>query len=243
MSHILIIGAKNEVAKELAKIYANQNKNLYLAGRNINELKDFVDDLISNNNINIELKELDIEKLDTHNSFYNSLEEKPEGVIVLTGYYPEHKNAIHNSDLIYKTVNVNYIGPMSMLNIISHDMERRKKGFIIGVSSVSGDRGRKKNYIYGSSKSAFSTYLSGLRNKLYKHGVHVLTVKPGLIYTKTSKKNNFPNQLIAQPIDVAKDIYKAQQSKKDIIYTKWFWRYIMFVIKNIPEFIFKRTNI
>jgi hypothetical protein len=130
-----------------------------------------------------------------------------------------------------------------MLNIISHEMERRKKGFIIGVSSVSGDRGRKKNYIYGSSKSAFSTYLSGLRNRLYKSGVHVLTVKPGFIYTQTAKKNNFPRQLIAQPIEVAKDIFKAQQSKKDIIYTKWFWRYIMFVIKNIPEFIFKRTNI
>ncbi len=243
MNYILIVGATNEVSKELAKIYAKERNNLYLAGRNISKLKDFADDLMKNHNINIELKELDIEKFNTHHDFYNSLEEKPNGVIILTGYYPEHKSAMHDWDLTYRSVNVNYAGPMSILNIISHDMENRKKGFIIGVSSVSGDRGRRKNYIYGSSKSAFSTYLSGLRNRLYENGVHVLTVKPGYIYTKISEKNNLPRKLTAQPIEIAKDIYKAQQSKKDIIYTKWSWKYIMFIVKNIPEFIFKRTNI
>ena len=73
--------------------------------------------------------------------------------------------------------------------------------------------------------------------------MHVLTVKPGYIYTKISEKNNLPRKLTAQPIEIAKDIYKAQKSKKDIIYTKWFWKYIMFIVKNIPEFIFKKTNI
>jgi len=243
MSYILIIGAKNEVAKELAKIYAKERNNLYLAGRNISKLKDFANDLMKNHNINIGLKELDIEKFNTHPDFYNSLEEKPNGVIIVTGYDPEQKNAMYDWDLTYRSVNVNYAGPMSILNIISHDMENRKKGFIIGVSSVSGDRGRRKNYIYGSSKSAFSAYLSGLRNRLYENGVHVLTVKPGYIYSKISEKRNLPRKLTAQPIEIAKDIYKAQQSKKDIIYTKWFWKYIMFIVRNIPEFIFKRTNI
>jgi hypothetical protein len=241
--YILIVGAKNEVAKELAKIYAKEGNNLYLSGRNINKLKDFADDLIKNNNINIKLKELDIEKFNTHQDFCDSLEEKLDGVIILTGYYPDPKTAAHDWDSTCRAVSVNYTGPMSILNIISHDMENRRKGFIIGVSSVSGDRGRRKNYIYGSSKSAFSTYLSGLRNRLHKSGVHVLTVKPGFIDTKISEKNNFPRILSAQPIEIAKDIYKAQQSKKDVVYTKWLWRYIMFIVKNIPEFIFKRTDI
>ena len=243
MNYILIIGAKNEVAKELAKIYAKERNNLYLAGRNISKLKDFANDLMKNHNINIGLKELDIEKFNTHPDFYNSLEEKPNGVIIVTGYDPGQKNAMCDWDVAYRSVNVNYAGPMSILNIISHDMENRKKGFIIGVSSVAGDRGRGKNYIYGSSKSAFSAYLSGLRNRLYKNGVHVLTVKPGYIYSKISEERNLPRKLTAQPIEIAKDIYKAQQSKKNIIYTKWFWKYIMFIVKNIPEFIFKRTNI
>lgn len=139
------------------------------------------------------------------------------------------------------TINVNYVGPVSLLNIVANEIEQNKNGFIVGISSVAGDRGRKTNYIYGSSKVAFSAYLSGLRSRLYQSNVRVLTVKPGFVNTKMTQCLNLPKKLTAEPQDVAVDIFKAQQNKKDVIYTKAKWRLIMLIIKNIPEFIFKKV--
>ena len=122
-------------------------------------------------------------------------------------------------------------------------LEKEKRGFIVGVSSVAGDRGRKANYIYGSAKAGFSAYLSGLRNRLYESGVHVLTVKPGFVNTKMTEGLDLPPKLTAQPEDVAKDIYRAQQKGKDVLYTKGIWRLVMLIIKYIPEFMFKKMSI
>jgi len=116
-------------------------------------------------------------------------------------------------------------------------MEQNKNGFIVGISSVASDRGRKTNYIYGSSKAAFS----GLRSRLYQSNVRVLTVKPGFVNTKMTQGLNLPKKLTAEPQDVAVDIFKAQQNKKDVIYTKAKWRLIMLIVKNIPDFIFEKV--
>ena len=243
MSYVLIIGAKSDIARNLAEVYGKNNYNLYLAGRKIHELEKFSDDLKKRNNIEVKLREFDITKFNLHKEFYASLEEKPFGVILVAGFYPEQKKAELDWEMSLKSINVNYSGPISILNIASNEMEKNQRGFLIGVSSVSGDRGRQKNYIYGSSKAGLSAYLSGLRNKLFKKGIHVLTVKPGFVETKMTKDLNLPKRLTAKPKDVAYDIFTAQQKKKDILYTRWIWRYIMIIVKSIPEFIFKRTNI
>ena len=141
------------------------------------------------------------------------------------------------------TIDTNYTGAVSILNVVANDFEARSSGFIIGISSVAGDRGRKANYIYGSSKAAFTAYLSGLRNRLCDSGVQVLTVKPGFVYTKMTKSLDLPEKLTAQPKEVAKDIFKAQHSGRNILYTKWMWRYIMLIIRLIPEFVFKKMSI
>ena len=215
--------------------------NIYLCGRKINEIEQFAKILQSEYKIITELRELDIEKFDTHQSFYSSLDPKPFGFINVTGFYPDQKNAEKSQDDVSKSININYSGPVSLLNIVANDLEIRREGFIVGISSVSGERGRMKNYIYGSAKSAFTTYLSGLRNRLSKSNTHVLTVIPG--YINTNKNIERPKLLTARPADVAKDIFNAQESNKNIIYTKWVWRYIMLVIRIIPEFIFKKLNI
>ena len=243
MAYVLIIGAKSEIAKSLAEIYAKNNYNLYLAGRNIDEIEEFSNTLKEKNSIEIKLKEFDIVKFNLHEEFYKSLKERPFGVILVAGFNPEQKEAELNWKISLRSINVNYVGPISILNIAANEMEKNQKGFIVGISSAAGDRGRQKNYIYGSSKAGLSTYLSGLRNRLFKKGVHVLTVKPGFVETKMTEGLNLPKKLTAQPSDVALDIFSAQQKKKDILYTKWIWRFIMFFVKNIPEFIFKKTNI
>ena len=243
MAYVLIIGAKSDIAKSLAEVYAKNNYNLYLAGRNIDEIEEFSNTLKEKNSIEIKLKEFDIVKFNLHEEFYKSLKERPFGVILVAGFNPDQKEAELNWEISLRSINVNYVGPISILNIAANEMEKNKKGFIIGISSAAGDRGRQKNYIYGSSKGGLSTYLSGLRNRLFKKGIHVLTVKPGFVETKMTKGLNLPKKLTAQPSEVADDIFAAQKNKKDILYTRWIWRYIMIVIKSIPEFIFKKTDI
>ncbi|NBL00175.1 MAG: SDR family NAD(P)-dependent oxidoreductase, partial [Erysipelotrichia bacterium] len=110
-------------------------------------------------------------------------------------------------------------------------------------SSVAGDRGRKANYIYGSAKAGFSAYLSGLRNRLHGSGVQVLTVKPGFVNTKMTEGLDLPAKLTAEPEDVARDIFRAQQKGKDVLYTKCIWKLIILIIKHVPEFMFKKMSI
>jgi hypothetical protein len=137
-------------------------------------------------------------------------------------------------------MDVNYTGPILFINEIKKIL---KTGFIIGISSVAGERGRQKNYIYGSAKSAFSTYLSGLRQELSKTNINVITVHPGFVKTKMTKDIKTIEFLTTTPDKVALDIFKGQQSNKSIVYTKFYWKYIMLIINIIPESLFKRSNL
>lgn len=243
MSYVLIVGAKSDIARAVAREYARNGYDLYLAGRNIEALADFKKDLEIRGDRKVELKEFDVTDFDSHKDFYESLPEKPLGVVVAAGYMVDQTKAQKEWDEALNTINVNYTGCVSLLNIVAEDFEDSKRGFIIGISSVAGDRGRKANYIYGSAKAGFTVYLSGLRNRLYESGVKVLTVKPGFVRTKMTEGMELPEKLTADPVDVAADIYGAQQKGKDVLYTKWIWRYVMLIIKHIPEFMFKKMSI
>lgn len=243
MSYVLIIGAKSDIAKAVTREYAKNGYDLYLAGRNINELEAFQNDLKIRSNVKVELKEFDITDFNSHNEFFNQLNPKPLGTIVVSGYMAEQKECENDFTKTLNTINVNYTGAVSILNIVANQYEKDKNGFIVGVSSVAGDRGRKTNYIYGSSKAAFTAYLSGLRNRLYESNVKVLTVKPGFVNTKMTEDLDLSKKLTAQPEDVALDIFNAQQKGKDVLYTKSIWRLIMLIIKHIPEWKFKGMSI
>ena len=243
MSYIVIAGAKSDIAKATAREYAKNGYDIYLAGRNISELEAFAEDIRVRSQRVVELVELDILDYPSHQTFYNSLIEKPLGIIVAVGYLGEQEKAQLDNQEAQKIIDTNYSGVVSLLNIIANDFEERRAGFIVGISSVAGDRGRKSNYIYGSAKAGLTAYLSGLRNRLYESQVHVLTVKPGFVATKMTEGMDLPPKLTAQPEQVAQDIYKAQQQGKNVLYTKWIWKYIMFIITSIPEFIFKKMSI
>jgi short-subunit dehydrogenase len=243
MKYLLVIGAKSDIAKEVAREYAKNGYSLYLAGRNIGELDEFKNDITIRSSVDVQLKEFDISAFDSHKEFYETLEPKPIGTIVVAGYMTEQKDAQNDFAKTLNTINVNYTGAVSILNIIANHYEEQKNGFIVGVSSVAGDRGRKTNYIYGSAKAGFSTYLSGLRNRLFESNVHVLTVKPGFVATKMTEGLDLPEKLTADPQDVASDIFNAQQKDRNVLYTKVIWQIIMLIIKHIPEFVFKKLSI
>ena len=141
-----------------------------------------------------------------------------------------------------KIIDVNYSKLIILINFFAKKMEQQKKGTIIALSSVAGERGRQSNFIYGSAKAAFTAYLSGLRNYLYHKNVHVLTVIPGFMDTEMTADIPTPKPLTAQPDQAANIIYKAYKKKKNVVYVTFVWCGIMAVIRNIPEFIFKKLK-
>lgn len=243
MSYVLIIGAKSDIAIAVARKYAENGYNLYLAARQANELEAIAKDINLRTQQTVTCIELDVLDFATHQVFYDALPEKPVGVITAVGYLGTQDSAQNDFNVAQKIIDTNYTGVVSILNIVANDLEQKKAGFIVGISSVAGDRGRKSNYIYGSAKSALSAYLSGLRNRLYSANVYVLTVKPGFVATKMTASINLPAKLTAQPKQVADAIFKAQQKHQNVLYTLWLWKWIMLIINHIPEWKFKGMSI
>ncbi|HRF35651.1 MAG TPA: SDR family oxidoreductase [Cyclobacteriaceae bacterium] len=243
MKNILILGATSEVAIAVADLWAARSCNIMLAARNVNRLEPVKKDLTIRNGISVSLLEFDAEKTESHQGFYNQLQVKPDVVVCVFGYLGDHDLALSDWQECARILTINYLGAVSILNAVATDFEKNKRGVIVGVSSVAGDRGRQSNYLYGSAKSGFTAYLSGLRNRLFKSGIHVVTIKPGFINTRMLAGLSTPAMLTAQPKQVAAKILKAVNKKKNVVYVLPVWRWIMLIIKNIPEAIFKRLKL
>jgi len=243
MSWVLILGAKSDIAKAIAHRYGKAGYHLYLAARNADQLRDSVSDLQIRYPIKAKALEWNAHHQDEHGDFYESLDPKPDVIIAVAGYMGEQKKAQADLQERKLIIDTNYSGLVTLLEWAAKDFEQKKSGFIIGISSVAGDRGRQSNYLYGSAKAAFTCYLSGLRNRLYPSQVQVLTVKPGFVATAITQDMDLPRLLTASPEKVAKDVFKAFKKKKCVIYTPWYWRWIMAVIKGIPEKIFRKLKL
>lgn len=241
--YCLILGAKSDIARALAHRFAEAGFSLYLAGRGEEEMDAEAADLRIRKKAEAKAYNWDAIDYDSHQAFYDGLDPKPEVVISVVGYLPEQSDAEQDMALALRTMAVNYNGCCHILSIAANDMQARGSGSIIGISSVAGDRGRASNYFYGSAKAGFTAFLSGLRNRLAFHGVHVLTVKPGFVATKMTEGMDLPGPLTHSPEGVAKDIFRAWQRRRNVLYTKWFWRYIMLIIRNVPEWKFKKMKL
>jgi len=241
---LLILGANSDIAKAIAEKFAlEESADLYLASRNMERLQAHVNDLEIRYNISAEPLFFDATDYKSHREFYENLDPKPDGVIVAFGYLGNQDEAQKNFQEAKKIMETNYIGAVSILEIIAGDFERSGSGFIIGISSVAGDRGRKANYLYGSAKAGFTTYLSGLRNRLHKYNIFVMTVKPGFVDTKMVSEIETNPLLTIRPSKLAKKIHDCYRKKRNNVYSTYSWRILMFFIKALPDTLFKRTNI
>lgn len=241
---VLILGSTSDIGHAIAEEYLSHGYSVILAARNRDLLKTQKETLSDAfKSVVVTSVVCDGAAFETHQSLYDDLSSKPEGVITVMGYLGEQKVSEVSLKETQEVITANYLGNVSILNYIANKFELRGSGFIVGVSSVAADRGRKSNYIYGSAKAGFTAYLSGLRNRLFHSNVHVLTVHPGFVATKMTQHLSLPKVLTASPKTVAKAIFKAQQKKKNKLYVKWFWKYIMMIITAIPESIFKRLNL
>ena len=239
----LILGANSDIARAIAHQFASKGYNLYLAARNSSRLEPDVSDIQIRYGRDVQILEFDALDYASHKQFYADITPKPDIVFCVFGLLGDQKKAEKDWNQAREIIAVNYEGAVSILHHIANEMEIRKKGVIVGISSVAGDRGRASNYYYGSAKAGFTAFLSGLRNRLSKKGVRVLTVKPGFVNTAMTEGLNLPSPITAQPAEVAKSIYQAVQSRKNVLYTHWMWRYIMLIIRNIPEFVFKKLSL
>jgi len=240
--NVLILGASSDMAVAIARQLASEGYSITLAGRSTERLSALAGDLRVRYKAMVSSAPFDALDFAGHEKFYQSLPEKPDIVICIFGFLGDQPEAQKNWQHCAQIIQSNYTGAVSVLNVIANDFERRKKGMIIGVSSVAGERGRQSNYIYGSAKAGFSAYLGGLRNRLYHHGVHVLTVKPGFVKTKMIENISTPGLLTASPKKVAEKISQAIVKKTNTLYVLSIWGLIMFIIRAIPESIFKRLK-
>lgn len=240
---VLLLGANSGMARAIGRRFAQAGYNVYLASRNTEELEKECAHLEVKYGVHAKTLFFDALDYDSHDNFYSSLDQKPEGVILAFGILGDQKKAqadFMHAKLILET---NFIAAVSILERVARDFEKRRHGFIVGISSVAGDRGRQSNYIYGSGKAGFSVYLSGLRHRLCRSGVSVLTVKPGFVATKMTAELDLPQKLTAQTEEVGSIVFKAVQKGKNTVYIRPIWRLIMWIIVHLPEWMFKRTGL
>ncbi|MBW2256744.1 MAG: SDR family NAD(P)-dependent oxidoreductase, partial [Deltaproteobacteria bacterium] len=186
----------------------------------------------------------DATDFDAHPAFVDAVEEALgplEVALVAFGLMGDQAASEQDFAEAHRVIDVNYTGAASICEAIARKMAARGEGSIIGISSVAGDRGRRSNYFYGSAKGAFRLYLQGLRGRMHKHNVHVMTVRLGFVDTRMTfgMKTAIP---VASPEAVARALYRAQQRKIDSLYYPPFWACIMGIIKAIPESVFKRLS-
>ena len=181
------------------------------------------------------MKEIDYTKFDDITS---------DLLFCATGYLGEGtEEGLYDNKNTERIIDINYAKLVPVLNFFAEKMERQRSGNMIVLSSVAGDRGRQSNFIYGSAKAGLTAYLSGLRNYLFDKKVHVMTVKPGFMETKMTEGLPLNPKLTATPKQAAESIYKAFKSQKNVGYVLPIWSIIMLIIKNIPEFIFKKLKL
>jgi decaprenylphospho-beta-D-erythro-pentofuranosid-2-ulose 2-reductase len=243
MATALILGATSDIGVALAKKFASEKFDIVLAARKPEQLKPLQSDIGIRYGVDCASIAFDALAYESHAEFFNSLRPKPEVSICVFGILDDEDRAFEDWNLTERMINTNFTGAVSILNVIARFYIGQKKGTIIGISSVAGDRGRASKLIYSSAKAAFSTYLSGLRNKCFGENVHVMTVQPGFVYTKMTENQPLPKAITSTPTEVAGIIYNAYLKKKNLIYVKWFWRIIMLIIKSIPEFMFKKMKL
>ena len=242
---ILVFGATSAIAFETLKLLVKDGLSFFLCARDEDELKHLSDDLIIRGAKEIGYSTFDaLDKNSIINAIDKCLTKFPDldGLFIAHGTLPDQQLCETNIDEMKKAIDINFTSAATVLALVTPHFERKMRGTIIVISSVAGDRGRQSNYVYGSAKAALTTFLSGIRQRLHKSGVRVLTIKPGFVDTPMTAdlKKGF---LFIGPDVIAKGIYKAMIKRKSIVYLPWFWWWIMMIIRHIPEKIFNKLKL
>ena len=244
--NILIVGATSAIATACARRWAANGARLFLVARNGERLRQTADDLRTLGAQAVSCYVLDIDHAAAHAPMLDACFTALGSVdvaLIAPGTLPDQQACEREAATAVREFTTNGLSPIALLTPLANRLEAQKRGAIAVISSVAGDRGRPSNYLYGSAKAALSAFCEGLRARLFKSGVHLLTVKPGFVDTPMTAGLPLPRPLVATPDRVARDIVQALEKRKDVLYTPWFWAGIMLIIRALPRFLFKRASL
>ena len=237
----LVVGATSDIGRAVARRFGRDGWALQLAGRDLEQLEAEARDLRLRG-APVSIYECDI--LDNGGlAMIDALPVLPDLAVCVVGLLGDQAVAERKSSDAERVMRTNYVGPVLLMGELANRFEDRGSGVLVGLSSVAGERGRRANYLYGSAKSGFSAFLSGLRNRLCRSGVHVVTVKPGFVRTKMTDHLDLPDLLTVDPEHVADRIAVAVRKSQDVIYVGRAWRVVALVLRAIPERLFKRLSL
>jgi short-subunit dehydrogenase len=245
MQKILIIGATSAIAEATARLWAARGDALFLVGRNATRLEAIAADLRVRGAASVACWVMDANKVVAHSEMLESAIRALGGLdiaLIAHGTLPDQKACEGSVEMTLQEIGSNGLSVVALATLLGERLEQQGRGTLAVISSVAGDRGRQSNYVYGAAKGMVSLFLQGLRNRLSKKGVQVLTIKPGFVDTPmtASFKKGF---LWAQPEEIAAGILQAIEKKRDEVYLPGFWWAIMFIIRHIPEAIFKKLSL
>lgn len=245
MKKILIIGATSAIAENAARIWAKEGCLFYLVARCQERLDVISKDLIVRGAVGVDRFCMDLTQFDQHDDMLNAAYAflgEIDVALIAHGILSNQVACESSPPLTLQEISINSLSVVSILTILANRFEERKSGMIAVISSVAGDRGRQSNYVYGSAKAMVSAFTSGLRQRLAKSNVYVLTVKPGFVDTPMTK--GFTKGILwVKPRTIAIQVVQACNSKGGILYTPKFWWAIMGIIKLIPERVFIKLKL
>lgn len=245
MRRVLILGASSAIAEHTARLFASRGDRLLLVARNAQRLKTISDDLRVRGAEDCDYRVAELADHSQHAELLREANAQLGGldiVLIAYGTLGDQKACEADFDLALSELQNNCLSVLSLLTLLANQLQQQGHGCLAVISSVAGDRGRQSNYIYGTAKGALSIFLQGLRNRLYKSGVQVLTIKPGFVDTPMTKDFD-KGALWVKPEVIARGIIKAVDKHRDVVYLPFFWRHIMLIIRLIPEIIFKRLSL
>ena len=239
---MIVLGASSGIGRAVSDEFARRGYDLLLAGRSAEELAAIASDLRLRHGVEARCQAFDALALERHGPFVEACRlasrDALAGAVVCFGYLGDQSIAEKDPLETKRILDTNLLGAASVLGALANHFESRRRGFLCAISSVAGDRGRQSNYVYGAAKAGLTVFLQGLRNRLFRSGVRVITIKAGFV--DTAMTYGRPGMfLVASPQRAARRIVKAVLRGQDECYVPSFWRPVMLLIRSIPERVFK----
>jgi decaprenylphospho-beta-D-erythro-pentofuranosid-2-ulose 2-reductase len=243
---VLLLGATSGIGRHIAAAFARRGHDLLVTGRDAEEAERVAADLELRHGVSALAGAFDARDTGSHADFFRHALEAADGrlvgAVIAFGLLGEQEASERDFEEARTVIDVNFTGAVSILTLLAGHLAGQRDGFIVAISSVAGDRGRQSNYTYGSAKGALAIYLQGLRNRLHRSGVRVVTVKPGFV--DTGMTYGLPGMfLMGSPARAGEAVARAVERGRDVVYIPWFWRWVMLIIRLVPERVFKRLRL
>ncbi|MGC9292457.1 MAG: SDR family oxidoreductase [Acidobacteriaceae bacterium] len=242
---VLVLGATSAIAQAWMRLLAPHGTRFFLVARNADRLQAVADDLRTRGASAVHTETMDLDQTEAHPILLEAAAQALDHidcVLIAHGILGDQSQAEQDFSHAAMVLHTNFFSVVSLVTWLANYFQTQGRGTLAVISSVAGDRGRKSNYIYGSSKAGLNAFLDGVRNRVDRHGVQVLTIRPGFVATPMTA--HLPQgPLFAPPERVARDILRAIQKRRDILYTPWFWRWVLCLVRAIPEWKFKRMDL